>query len=109
MVSDPAMLGTTETCPVNSHNEWDPLEEVIVGRLEGAVIPSPHITVTRNVPPAAAKLYRLVGGRRYPKVLVNAATRELDQFVHILKAEGVIVRRPDAIDLTVRTRTPYWK
>ena len=32
--------------PVNSHNEWDPLEEVIVGRLEGAVIPS----ITRSSP-----------------------------------------------------------
>src|ERR1700737_1761410 len=29
-----------QVSPVNSHNEWDPLEEVIVGRLEGATIPS---------------------------------------------------------------------
>lgn len=26
--------------PVSSHNEWDPLEEVIVGRVEGATIPN---------------------------------------------------------------------
>lgn len=26
-------------CPVWSHNEWDPLEEVIVGRVEGAMVP----------------------------------------------------------------------
>ncbi|MFD5232519.1 amidinotransferase, partial [Streptomyces qaidamensis] len=26
--------------PVRSHTEWDPLEEIIVGRLEGATIPS---------------------------------------------------------------------
>ena len=26
-------------CPVSSWNEWDPLEEIIVGRLDGAVIP----------------------------------------------------------------------
>ena len=32
--------------PVWSCNEWDPLEEVIVGRLEGATIPSDHVTVT---------------------------------------------------------------
>ena len=107
-MNDPTTLGTAGPCPVNSHNEWDPLEEVIVGRLEGAVIPSPHITVTRNVPPPAAKLYRLVGGRRFPRVLVGAAAKELDQFVHILEAEGVIVRRPDVVDLTVRTRTPFW-
>ena len=25
--------------PVNSWNEWDPLEEVIVGRVEGAIVP----------------------------------------------------------------------
>ncbi|MEV7083664.1 amidinotransferase, partial [Streptomyces sp. NPDC093516] len=34
--------------PVNSHNEWDPLEEIIVGRLEGATIPSGHPVVTCN-------------------------------------------------------------
>jgi len=30
-------VGTAEQqeCPVNSYNEWDPLEEVIVGRPEG--------------------------------------------------------------------------
>jgi len=32
--------------PVNSHNEWDPLEEIMVGRLEGSVIPSSHPVVT---------------------------------------------------------------
>ena len=24
-------------CPVNSHNEWDPLEEVIVGNVDHAI------------------------------------------------------------------------
>lgn len=96
------------TCPVNSHNEWDPLEEVIVGSLEGAIIPAPHITVLRNVPPTAAKLYRLVGGRRFPGLLVNAAQRELDGFVRILESEGVKVRRPAPIALGARVRTPHW-
>ena len=51
-------------CPVNSHNEWDPLEEVIVGRLEGATIPSYHVSFSGNLPSAAAKLYRPLAGRR---------------------------------------------
>lgn len=34
--------------PVNSHNEWDPLEEIIAGRLDGATIPSKH-PVTAHV------------------------------------------------------------
>jgi hypothetical protein len=40
--------------PVNSHNEWDPLEEIIVGRLEGATMPSDHPVVTCNIPNGAA-------------------------------------------------------
>lgn len=32
--------GGNQKSPVSSHNEWDPLEEVIVGRVEGATIPS---------------------------------------------------------------------
>jgi hypothetical protein len=39
--------------PVRSFNEWDPLEEVIVGSLDGAVMPPSHITVTRTIPPLA--------------------------------------------------------
>jgi glycine amidinotransferase len=74
-MSTPEML---HRCPVNSYTEWDPLEEVIVGRLDGAVMPTPHVTVTYNVPPMAAKLYRLVGGRRYPRILTSAAQEDLD-------------------------------
>jgi len=29
-------------CPVNSYNEWDPLEEIIVGRAEGQRVPFLH-------------------------------------------------------------------
>ena len=34
-------------CPVNSYNEWDPLEEIIVGRAEGQRVPflNPDIKV----------------------------------------------------------------
>jgi glycine amidinotransferase len=96
-------------CPVNSHNEWDPLEEIIVGRLEGATIPSHHISVTFNVPRALARLHALVGGFRYPRILTTAAERELDAFIHILEAEGVTVRRPDVVDLALPYRTPDWR
>jgi glycine amidinotransferase len=95
-------------CPVSSHNEWDPLEEVIVGRLEGANIPSYHCTVTFNLPPATARLYRLAAGRRFPKWMIKLAQRELDEFIHILEAEGVTVRRPDVMDFHAQYKTPMW-
>lgn len=94
--------------PVNSYNEWDPLEEVIVGRLEGATIPSNHVSVTFNLPPLAAKVYRLAAGFRYPKWMVRLAQRELDEFIRILEGEGVTVRRPDIIDFSTRYRSRHW-
>jgi glycine amidinotransferase len=94
--------------PVNSHTEWDPLEEVIVGSLEGATIPSKHVTVTFNLPPLAAKLYRLAAGYRYPKWMLKLAQQELDGFIRLLEGEGIRVRRPVAVDFTRRYRTPHW-
>ena len=49
--------------PVCSYNEWDPLEEVVVGRLEGAMIPSRHLTVSFNIPQRLMKIYKLIAGR----------------------------------------------
>jgi glycine amidinotransferase len=103
-----SLSSTTSTRLVRSFNEWDPLEEVIVGSLEGAVMPPSHITVTRTIPPLAAQLYRLFGGRRYPRIMVDAARRELEGFVKLLQAEGITVKRPDTMDFTVRARTPFW-
>lgn len=96
-------------CPVNSYNEWDALEEVVVGRLEGATMPPYHISVIYDVPRRLARLVRLVGGRRYPRILTRPAQRELDQFIHILQAEGVVVRQPDVVDFARRFSTPDWR
>ncbi len=93
---------------VNSWNEWDPLEEVIVGRLEGAAAPPSHVTMVGNLPRRAARLYPLLAGRRYPRFLVRPAQKELDGFVRLLESEGVTVRRPDVVDFSVRYASPSW-
>lgn len=94
--------------PVNSHNEWDPLEEVIVGRLDGAAFPSKHPVVDCNMPPWAARLLGLAAGFRYPRVLIERAQQELDQFVTLLQSLGITVRRPDPVDHRRRFGTPDW-
>jgi len=48
--------------PVFSYNEWDPLEEVVAGRLEGASIPTRHLTVTFNIPQRLMRIYKLIAG-----------------------------------------------
>lgn len=97
-----------QLCPVNSYNEWDPLEEVIVGRLEGATIPSHHISVTFNVPRPYAQALRFFGGFHYPQRLVRPAQQELEQFIKVLEAEGVVVLRPDLLDGAIKFKTPHW-
>jgi glycine amidinotransferase len=96
-------------CPVNSWNEWDPLEEVIVGRLDGAVVPPFHVSVTFNSrPPLARWLHRLIAGHRYPGWMVHRAQSELSGFVRLLESEGVRVRRPELVDQRRRIRTRLW-
>jgi len=94
---------------VNSWNEWDPLEEVIVGRLEGAAAPPRHVTMVGNLPAMAARLYPFLAGRKYPRFLVRPAQRELDGFVRLLEAAGITVRRPSVVDFSARFGSPRWK
>ncbi len=103
-----AAAPSQQTSPVMSYTEWDPLEEAIVGRLEGATIPSNHMTVTFNLPRATAKIYRFVAGRKYPKWMVRLAQAELDGFIALLEGEGVRVRRPAPIDFSRPYRTRRW-
>lgn len=70
---------TASPCPVSSHNEWDPLEEVVVGRLEGATIPSNHI----NIQPAARRSEALrTDGRLAVSRLDEATGTERTRWAH---------------------------
>ena len=109
--SPPPMAGhapVAPACPVSSHNEWDPLEEVIVGRLEGATVPSRHITVTGLLDRTRRWMYPLVAGGRYSRLFLGPAQRELDGFIRLLESQGVVVRRPDVTDFSRRCGTPDW-
>ncbi|MGZ8135937.1 MAG: hypothetical protein ACXW1W_01525 [Methylococcaceae bacterium] len=98
----------TTNCPVSSFNEWDPLEEVIVGRLECATLPPDHVSIVATVPEDLWDVLAEMGGQPYPQELINAAQVELDEFIHILEAEGIAVKRPEIIDFTQEYKTPNW-
>ena len=91
--------------PVNCHNEWDPLEEVIVGRLEGACVPP---FTTEKLCPCTNSDKKLLseGGNRFPLEYTEKAKAEVEIFCSILKSEGVIVRRPDVVDFQEGYETP---
>ncbi|MDF0556151.1 amidinotransferase [Kamptonema sp. UHCC 0994] len=104
-----SQLTETTTPVVNSFNEWDTLEEVIVGRLDGAVIPPWHITVKATMPQRYWDLFRTFGGQLFPPEQIKAGEKELEELAHILESEGVKVRRPDAANYTRPYSTPDWE
>jgi len=99
-------------CPVNSHNEWDPLEEVIIGSLDGAMFPAWNTINVATAPPGewvAAEQRVGGGGSPYPPAIIEAARRDLAEFIHILEAEGVRVRRLDAANFAAPFGAPEWQ
>lgn len=94
--------------PVNSHNEWDPLEEVIVGRLEGATVPSNHVVVNCSMSGMAARIHGLLAGFHYPQFVIRRAQRELNGFIALLESLNIVVKRPDPLDYKKRFGTPDW-
>jgi glycine amidinotransferase len=103
---------TAQLRVVNSYNEWDPLEEVIVVLLDGAAI-LPWEVSLGAVKPAehvrAGKLYhQAMGGRLVPPESYAIAQKQLDGFVRLLEVEGVTVRRPEQIRHDKAFGTPEW-
>jgi glycine amidinotransferase len=93
---------------VNSHNEFDPLEEVIVGSIEDATIPEWHVSGKAVWPQQYWDMYKTQAGQPFRQDLMDGARKELDGFAEILRQEGVIVRRPDAKtgDFSQSSKTP---
>lgn len=106
--SEPSTIKQQSYRSVNSYNEWDPLEEVIVGVIEGATVPAYDAAVKATVPPNQQAFFQKFEGRPFPEDLVKKAAQELEVFASILREEGVIVKRPEAIEHTRTYSTPDW-
>jgi glycine amidinotransferase len=91
---------------VNSWNEWDPLQEVIVGSARGAAESGYEPALLPYFPPGDPG--RSFRGQAIPAVLVDEAERQLDHFAALLDRLGITVRRPDPTDHAVGARTPWW-
>nr|XP_039249158.1 glycine amidinotransferase, mitochondrial-like isoform X1 [Styela clava] len=98
-----------DSCPVSSHNEWDPLEEVIVGRPEGACVPRFSIEVKANTNHRHWEWYEKNGGKSFPQEHITRAIAQVEEFCNILRHEGIVVRRPDILDWSKEYETPDFK
>jgi glycine amidinotransferase len=98
---------------VSSWNEWDPLEEVIVGVVEGACVPTAWARMEARAgdddeSQAVQRLWAAYSGRPYPWEVLRPIRDQVDAFVRLLKQEGVIVRRPEPYDWTRPVSTPFF-
>ena len=101
-----------QTCPVNAFNEWDPLEEVIVGGLFDAMFPDWTLINEVTVPPGEWKeVEKRIGGKGipYPKELVDNALKARNEFIKILQGEGVTVRHVSPTPFSRPFSTPEWQ
>jgi glycine amidinotransferase len=89
---------------VYSCNEWDPLEEVVLGSATEARMPWLHPAVAAALPATVA----LMAGLGFPRTVLLEAERELDRFAEFLVSEGIVVRHPDEVDHAAAYATPWW-
>jgi glycine amidinotransferase len=97
-----------QTSPVCSYNEWDPLEEVIVGIVEGACFPPWSDVLAAPLPEDQHALWRECAQTPFPSALVADIRPELDGFVALLERRGVRVRRPERQDKRQVFGAPGW-
>lgn len=92
---------------VNSWNEWDPLQEVIVGSARGAWDIGFEPALGPYFSPGSKE--REFRGRPVHPVVVDDAERQLDHFAELLDRLGITVRRPDPINHGIMVQTPDWQ
>jgi len=90
--------------PVSSYNEWDPLEEVIVGSALGFVESPYEFAIAPYV--ERGNSLRFFAGKRYDPKEIGRAQRQLDGLAARLEREGVTVVRPENVDNAMEYRTP---
>jgi glycine amidinotransferase len=92
---------------VNSWNEWDPLQEVIVGTARGAADIGYEPALSPYFPPGDPG--RAFRGQPVHPAVIDDAERQLDNFAEMLVRRGITVRRPDPVDQSVPVKTPDWE
>lgn len=93
---------------VSVYTEWDPLEEVIVGRATNARIARPDRGLFAIEYRSYGSPDRIPAGC-YPERVVAETEEDLDALVATLRKLGVVVRRPEVWDHSQTYRSPDWE
>ncbi len=95
---------------IHTHNEWDPLREIVVGCATGAQIPTVKDESLHSVDYGHLSKERFLAAPSgpYPKRVIEESNEDLDAFAETLRALGIRVHRPAAVDFRERYSTPDW-
>jgi len=91
---------------INSHNEWDTLREVIVGKAERRI----NLGFSSPTPLSDEALQQLETCARavYPESMIDEVNEDLEGLCAVLKEFGAKVLRPNGDDLGKIFSTPNW-
>ena len=89
-----------------SHNEWDPLKEVIVGRAESkAFLTFPNEEwITRERREELGQLAE----KAFPKSLIDEVNGDIEDFCDVIRSYGAKVFRPDSAGVNKLFSTGDW-
>ncbi|MEU3991654.1 inosamine-phosphate amidinotransferase 1 [Streptomyces platensis] len=94
---------------VSVHNEWDPLEEIIVGTAVGARVPMADRSVFAVEYAGEYDSQDQVPAGAYPDRVLKETEEELHVLCEELTKLGVTVRRPAQRDNSALITTPDWQ
>ena len=97
---------------ISAYNEWDPIEEIIVGIAEDAYFPIDDVTFNLTVDNRSA-----IPGHQFTELKLGAISQrvieetheDLETLVGVLEDQNIVVRRPKPHVNANRIKTPYWE
>lgn len=85
------------------------VRRIIVGIVDGAMIPELHISVKATMPKKHLDFFKKNGGKRFPRKYVRKAKKELNNLTKLLQNLGIKVDRPEKINFSKPICTPRWE
>lgn len=92
---------------VNVYNEWDPLEEVIVGRATNAQIACPDKGLFAVEYREYGSVEKIPAGP-YPQQVIEETEEDLAALINVFERLDVVVRRPEVFQHARPFSTPEW-
>ncbi|MBA3662049.1 MAG: inosamine-phosphate amidinotransferase 1 [Gammaproteobacteria bacterium] len=93
---------------VQVHNEWDPLEEILVGSPLHAALPlvDKGFEVIQQTSP---DLFNALKPGPIPKKIIEETEEDILIFIDALQKAGICVRRPEPVEFKTTFRTLDWE